>query len=82
MEDDEGLKTRRRRAYNVTLDPLLVAEARGLGVPLSSTFEEALRVRTAEARAAKWRAENVDAIADHNDRVERDGVFSDGLRRF
>ena len=72
----------RRRPYNVTLDPLLVAEARALGVPLSATFEEALRVRTAAARAEKWRAENVDAIADYNERIERDGVFSDGLRRF
>ncbi len=77
MED-----TPRRRPYNVTLDPLLVAEARALGVPLSATLEEALRVRTAEARAKKWRADNAAAIVDYNERIAQDGVFSDGLRRF
>jgi antitoxin CcdA len=74
--------TGRRQAVYVSLDPTLVAEARELGIPLSATLEQALRVRIADARALRWREENRDAIEDFNARVARSGVFSDGLRRF
>jgi antitoxin CcdA len=30
----------------------------------------------------KWHAENREAIAEYNERVKREGVFSDGLRSF
>jgi antitoxin CcdA len=35
-----------------------------------------------EERRRRWLTENAAAIADYNDRVERDGTFSDGVRRF
>ena len=72
----------RRRAVNVSVDPLLVAEARELGIPLSATLEEALRDRVAEAKRARWREENRDAVEAFNQRIEASGTFSDGLRRF
>ncbi|MHB1231488.1 MAG: type II toxin-antitoxin system CcdA family antitoxin [Burkholderiales bacterium] len=31
---------------------------------------------------ARWARENLRAIAAYNQRIERCGVFSDGLRRF
>jgi post-segregation antitoxin (ccd killing protein) len=34
------------------------------------------------ARRRLWLVENESAIADYNDRIDREGVFSDGLRRF
>jgi antitoxin CcdA len=30
----------------------------------------------------KWLAENQEAIAEYNERVKREGMFSDGLRGF
>jgi antitoxin CcdA len=72
----------RRRAVNLSVDPTLVPDARELGIPLSQAFEEALRVRIAQARRSRWREENRLAIDEYNARIERSGVFSDGLRRF
>lgn len=73
---------RRREPVNVSIDPDLLEQARALGIPLSATFEAALRERVREAVGAAWLRENADAIEDYNARVQRDGVFSDGLRRF
>jgi antitoxin CcdA len=71
-----------REAVNLSADPALLAEARELEVPLSATFDAALRERVLDARRARWRKENAEAIAEYNARVAREGVFSDGLRRF
>ena len=73
---------RMKRATNVSIDEALLEEARRLGVNLSRVFEESLRERVAEAKRAKWLKDNTEAIAEHNDRVERKGVFGDRLRRF
>lgn len=72
----------RRRAVNVSIDPTLVADARELGIPLSPTFEDALRSRIADVRRSRWREENRVAVEEYNARIERSGAFSDGLRRF
>jgi len=52
---------RTRRAADDALavvNPVLLAEARSLGIPISATLAEALRVRIVEARHAAWLAEN------------------------
>lgn len=36
----------------------------------------------AERRRKQWLSENSGAIAQHNERVEAEGVFSDGVRLF
>lgn len=79
MHTAHPASARVRRAVNVSLDARLVDEARELGVPLSSTFEEALREGVRVARQARWREENREAIAEYNARVDRDGVFGDSF---
>lgn len=71
-----------KRAVNVSVRAELVAEARAAGLNLSRTLEAALEARLAERRAAEWLARNREAIEAYNEHVERDGVFSDGLRSF
>ena len=71
-----------KRAVNVTLDSQLVAEAKAAKVGLSALFEEKLRDHLRDLRARQWLVENKDAIENYNNRIEKDGVFSDGLRRF
>lgn len=66
-----------RRAVNVSLDAALVAEARELGIPLSATFEEALRAAVRAGREARWLAENRGAIEDYNARVDAEGAFGE-----
>ena len=73
---------RMKRAANLTIDATLLDEARELGVNLSRVLEESLRARLAEEKRARWLRENAEAIAAHNQRVERKGAFSDRLRRF
>jgi antitoxin CcdA len=48
----------------------------------SQTLEQRLAERIVELRAAVWLEENRAALEAYNAHVERDGVFSDGLRRF
>jgi antitoxin CcdA len=71
-----------RRAANLSVDAGLLAEAKALGISLSGALEETLRAKVAEAKQAAWLKENADAIASHNERVARKGLFSDKLRRF
>ena len=70
-----------REPVNVTIQPLLAAEAREFNIPFSATLEEALRHKVAEARRARWLADNDNAIDAYNERVAV-GVFSADLRRF
>ena len=71
-----------KKATNVTINADLLRQAKLLGLNLSQTFEKHLEEVVREARRKKWLEENRDALDDHNDFIERHGVFSDGLRRF
>ncbi|MSQ03062.1 MAG: acetoacetyl-CoA synthase [Myxococcales bacterium] len=64
-----------RRAVNVTVSVPLLAEARHLGIPLSATLEEALRLKVRAAREAEWLRQNAGSVADYNERVDREGTF-------
>ncbi|GDX79658.1 hypothetical protein LBMAG42_14690 [Deltaproteobacteria bacterium] len=66
-----------KQAVNLTVSAHLLEEARELGIPLSSVLEEALREKVAAARQERWLRENRDALADYNERVEREGAFGD-----
>lgn len=68
----------KKRPVNLSIDTALLAEARGLGLNLSAVLERALE----KERAARWLAENQEAIAAYNRRIEADGVWSDGWRRW
>lgn len=71
-----------RKATNVSINSDLLRIARELGVNLSRELERRLIEIVAEAARARWLAENQDAIEAYNEHVERNGVFSDGLRSF
>lgn len=71
-----------KKAVNLSIDADLLARAREAGVNLSATLEDALKTRTREEERKRWVEENREAIEAFNRRVERDGVWSDGLRRF
>ncbi|WP_309605340.1 type II toxin-antitoxin system CcdA family antitoxin [Phenylobacterium sp.] len=70
------------------IDPVLLAEAEAVGVAASRVAEDAIRramlqrmsPAETEARAARWAAENAEAIQAHRERIERYGVFGEDLR--
>jgi antitoxin CcdA len=71
-----------RKAANLTVNTDLLRRARGLKINLSATLEEALVAEIRKREQAAWLAANRPAIAGYNESVEREGVFSDGLRTF
>ena len=71
-----------KRAANLSINAALLDEAKALEINLSATFERALEEAVRARKRERWLAENRDAIAAYNERVERDGMFSDGLRSF
>ena len=71
-----------RKAYNLSLDPDLIAEARALDLNLSRSVEEALREKVRAEKAKRWREENAEAIRLSNEELERNGLWCDDLRLF
>ncbi len=71
-----------KKPTNVSVNADLLLKARALDINLSQALEDRLieLVRAAQERA--WLAENEDAIADYNDRIEKTGAFGDTARRF
>jgi antitoxin CcdA len=71
-----------KKPVNITINGELLAAARQLKINLSATMEAALTDAVKIKQREAWLARNGAAIAAYNERVESDGVFSDGLRRF
>jgi antitoxin CcdA len=71
-----------RKAVNLKIDSALVQEAKELDINLSREFEAHLVDVVRLKKQDKWLVENRDALEAYNAHVERDGVFSDGLRGF
>lgn len=71
-----------RKAVNLTINSDLLQKARQLKINLSQTLERELAELIRKTERERWISENQDAIEAYNERVERDGVFSDKLRTF
>lgn len=74
--------SRTKKATNVSIRTDLLEAARESKLNLSATLERALIEELRRVQRERWREENREAIAAHNDFVEKHGVFSDGLRSF
>ena len=75
-------QTAPRKATNLSINSDLLRLARELGLNLSRELEARLMETVGKDRRARWLADNADAIDAYNERVEKHGVFSDGLRSF
>lgn len=72
----------RRKATNVSLDPLLLAEAQAMGVNLSRVLEEKLKEVVREERQRRWLEANRRGIEEMNAFVDRHGVFNEDDREW
>jgi len=61
---------------------LCQSQAKAFNINLSQTLEAAVIIRLKEEKQKLWLKENAAAIEAYNERVEQQGVFSDGLRNF
>lgn len=71
-----------KKATNLSINADQLRQAKELNIDLSQTLEQHLAEIVREARRKQWLAENQGAIDAYNQRVEANGVFSDGLRQF
>lgn len=71
-----------KKPVNLTISGDLLAAAREFNINLSATLEAALAETVKRKQSERWLAANQAAIAAYNERVDTDGVFSDGLRKF
>ncbi len=71
-----------KKSVNLTANADLLLNAKGFGMNLSQTFEDAVLAKLRTIMEEKWLAENEDAIAAYNARIEKDGVFAANKRRF
>lgn len=71
-----------KRATNLTIDPVLLDEARSLNINLSATFEASLRDAVRKKRAAKWLEENRAALEGYNAWIDQNGLPLEKYRQF
>jgi antitoxin CcdA len=76
------MNSQRRKPTNVSLDAILLTEAKALKVNLSRAAEEGVRSAVAAAKAEQWTAENAAAIRSSNSYVEKHGLPLDRYRQF
>lgn len=80
---DEHIEDRTRTTISVSLDRELVKAVEAGGFDLASAIDDGLRRRLrAESNAKRWAEDNREAIEQSNAELERNGLWSDGLRLF
>ena len=82
MPTDTNAPRRRKKAANLSIDSDLLVRARHLKINLSQAVESGLVEAIRRHERAQWLEENRAALDAYNDHVEKQGVFSDGLRSF
>jgi antitoxin CcdA len=76
------IATSAKKSVNLTVSDTLLKEAKSLEINMSREFEIHLACLVRQRKSEKWLAENLDALDAYNAHIERDGVFSEGLRSF
>ena len=77
-----GTVRTRKKAANLSVNGELLDSAKRLRLNLSQVFEAGLSAAIREKQREQWLNKNRAALEAYNEHVERDGVFSDGLRSF
>lgn len=76
------LATQPKRSVNLAINGALIQEAKALEINLSREFEAHLTRLVNQRQQEKWLIENREALDAYNAHIERDGIFSEGLRSF
>lgn len=71
-----------KKPTNVSINSDLLNQARSLKINVSATLERALIEQLREQRRALWREENAESIQAYNEHVDKQGTFSDSIRKF
>jgi antitoxin CcdA len=71
-----------KRPINLSLNAKVLDMARKMGLNISQTVDALLTEEVLKQYWQRWNADNAEAIAHYNARVEREGLFSDRYRTF
>lgn len=71
-----------KKSANLSINSDLIQQAKSLKINLSKLLEERLAETIASQKESVWIKENKEAIEEYNNRVSKNGTFSDRLRRF
>jgi antitoxin CcdA len=71
-----------KRATNLSINSDLLEKAKSYNINLSKSFESYLNELVKKRAEKQWKEDNLQAIEAFNERVDKQGVFSDGLRSF
>ena len=71
-----------KKATNVTINSDLLQKAKAYKINISKNFEAYLVEIVRKKEEQQWLEENREAIDKQNERIEKYGSFSDGIRRF
>lgn len=74
--------SRSKTRVSITVDEILVAEAKAVGINLSAVSEAAIRKATRVEEMRLWRERNSEAIEAWHRKIEEEGLWSDGIRLF
>jgi len=72
----------RKKAANLSVDGVLLEDAKRMKINLSQVFEAGLSLAICQRRREEWLKNNRAALHTYNEHIEADGVYSDGLRSF
>jgi len=75
-------ETAMKKATNVTINSDLLQKAKSYKINISKNFEAYLAEVVKKREEQQWLEENRKAIDAQNERMEKYGSFSDGIRRF
>lgn len=71
-----------KKSTNLSINSDLLRQAKERRINISQALELRLAELLREENSRRWKEENQEAIEDYNRRIEAQGTFSDGLRRF
>jgi antitoxin CcdA len=71
-----------KKPTNVSINRDLLQQAKDHQINLSQALELRLAELLREQKQQQWLRENQDAVEEYNRRIEGNGVFSDGMRKF
>jgi antitoxin CcdA len=71
-----------KKAANVSINSEILALAKEYKINLSRALEEKVAEMLRQKEAAKWEKENRVAIEEYNERIRKNGTFSDSFRSF
>ncbi|WP_130834478.1 type II toxin-antitoxin system CcdA family antitoxin [[Erwinia] mediterraneensis] len=77
-----GATIRHKKTVSVTLEPVLLQQARDAGLNLSAVLTEALKREINATGAERWKRENRSGLQELNRITEEHGLLSDEYRTF